>query len=157
MAEKNGNVVPVTLSMCLGLPPGQSIPKQEALTDTKKQAEWLAGRPEKKDLREWYNWSWRLLFRDRAAPPLFEVFTDEESRCLCDLLLAHLTELINRRPDQGGFCSVCGSVTEIACTDCAIDREATIYVCTTGGSGACMKTHENLQCSRPAAKPEETQ
>lgn len=40
-------------------------------------------------------------------------------------------------------CTVCGSPTDIACSDCRIDFQTTIYVCNTS---KCQDEHE-LKCS----------
>jgi len=48
-----------------------------------------------------------------------------------------------------GACSVCGEVTDMACSDCRIDFQKTVYVCR---KTACRDTHEQ-RC--PASTVEE--
>lgn len=43
-------------------------------------------------------------------------------------------------------CHICEKPTDVACSDCAINLNATVYVCV---SSTCRQTHEYSYCSGP--------
>jgi hypothetical protein len=46
-------------------------------------------------------------------------------------------------------CSICADITELACTDCAIDHDKLIYVCV---RPACRDAHELFERLRPTGE-----
>lgn len=50
-------------------------------------------------------------------------------------------------PETYQKCSVCGNHTERACSDCAVDKKTTVYVC---GNDACRDLHVRRACCEPS-------
>jgi len=101
-------MIPVTSSMCLGRPPGQPIPKKDALEDQARQKLYLQARPPLRDLVDvWAPWSWALLNDGPAVGmgyhgPKFNAMTEESVRSQCLLLHEELVKLVEARPEEEG-------------------------------------------------------